>query len=533
MKKLALLLATVLITGLVAGFAAPSALAETNEGDILWQKNNIGDSLESAPAVDDEGNVYVVCGSKLYSYTSGGTQRWTASISYNDGITPAVSPDGEYVYVPGANGLYKLRTSNGGRVWISSAGNFFSVPCISADGSRIYIGAGHEESDDNRFYAINASDGSTAWTYTETSPPLQEIRGWMGGAVVDTDGTIFAPSQHGYLVSLTDNGSSYTLNWKFNLQAEARQPVTLTNGSYLFATCNTGYVHKIDKSTGVEVTSGYWPALGDVGEVFASMCISPDGNTLYVNSEDYKLRAISTSDGSTKWSYTFQVWGSDPLVRDDGKIIVMGQVSGAGRVCCLSDNGTSASLEWTSPRIIANLQLNETNVNIAPDGTIYVHSGDQSPRGLFAIAGNGQDISKTSPWPKYMRNIQNNGVSTVYQAEAYSLQSGCTVQNTNSGYTGTGYLDYGGNGTWGQWDIDIPSNGTYTLRFRYAANSDCQCELKVNGISAGNLAFANSGGLTRWIEQTADIYLNIGSNTVRVTANTSSGGPNLDKIEVQ
>jgi outer membrane protein assembly factor BamB len=161
------------------------------EGDILWQKNSLGENLESGPAVDASGNVYVIGNGRVYSYTSGGTLRWSRNTSGDDG--------------------------------------------------------------------------------------------------------------------------------------------------YVYATCNTGIVHKINAATGIEDTSGSWPALGGIGEVFASVCFGADG-TLYVNAEDYKLHALNTN-GSQKWTYTFQGWGSDPLVRDDGMIIVMGQVNGAGRVCGIRDNG--------------------------------------------------------------------------------------------------------------------------------------------------------------------------------------------------
>jgi len=401
------LIQTILLAAVVLSLVG--SVAHAAEGDTLWQKNSLGDNLESAPAVDSSGNVYVICSGTVYSYTSGGTFRWSTATSYGDACNPSVSPDNTVVYTCGTGGVYALNASNGNEIWHQPTGVYATVPCVSPDGTRIYIGEGHESSPSNNFRCLDASDGSIEWTYVENGSPTQGIRGFMGGASVDSDGTIYAPSQHGYLVSLTDNGTSYAQNWKFSFGAEARQPVTVSDDGYVYATCNTGVVHKINKTTGNEDTSGSWPALGSVGEVFASMCFSPDGNTLYVNGEDSKLHALN-SDGSEKWSYAFQTWGSDPLVRDDGKIIVMGQVSGSGRVCCLTDNGSSATLEWTSDPICSNLNLNETNVNIAPNGTIYVHSGDESPLALFAIEGNGYGLSTTSPNPKYMVNIQNNGI---------------------------------------------------------------------------------------------------------------------------
>jgi outer membrane protein assembly factor BamB len=372
------------------------------EGDILWQKNDLGENLESGPAVDNAGNVFVIGNGTVYSYTTDGTFRWSTKTSPGDGCTPSVSVDNTVVYTCGIEGVYALKALNGDQVWYNPVDKFHTVPCVSTDGSRVYI-ASDDLGGSGTIYALNSSDGSTAWYYHP-----REEDGFMGGAVLDLDGNILVPGQNAYLYSLKDNGESFTVNWTFNLGAEARQPVTVGDDGYIYATSNTGVVHKIEASTGKEDTSGSWPALGGIGEVFASMSFSSDGDTLYVNAEDHKLHALNPN-GSEKWTFEFEVWGSDPLVRDDGKIIIMGQVDGAARVCCLIDNGSNATIEWSSDPICSTLQLNETNVNIGPDGTIFVHSGDQPPLGLFAIKGNGHGLSTKSPWPKYMGNIQNNG----------------------------------------------------------------------------------------------------------------------------
>lgn len=123
--------------------------------------------------------------------------------------------------------------------------------------------------------------------------------------------------------------------------------------------------------------------------------------------------------------------------------------------------------------------------------------------------------------------------TTTYQAESYSSQSGCTVATNYSGYTGTGFLD-GGNGTWGQWTISAPTAGTYTLTFRYAngGTANRSAAVTLNGTSIGTVAFAPTGSWSTWGTATLTTALTAGTYTLRVTANTSAGGPNLDKIDV-
>jgi len=123
----------------------------------------------------------------------------------------------------------------------------------------------------------------------------------------------------------------------------------------------------------------------------------------------------------------------------------------------------------------------------------------------------------------------------IYQAENYTSQSGNSVLTDFGGYTGSGYVDFGSNGAWLEWNnIDGGSGGSVSLIFRYANGSavNRQCALSVNGNSIGNLSFAPTGTWSTWATQTVAASLNSGNNTVRLTVNTGNGGPNLDYVNV-
>jgi hypothetical protein len=123
-----------------------------------------------------------------------------------------------------------------------------------------------------------------------------------------------------------------------------------------------------------------------------------------------------------------------------------------------------------------------------------------------------------------------------YEAESFTFQSGCAKATNHAGYTGTGFVDYGGNGTLIEWNnVSVPTAGQYTLVFRYANGStgNRQCAVTVNDkTNAGNVTFAKTGAWTTWATQSIKVSLQQGNNTIRVTANTSAGGPNLDKMDV-
>ncbi len=125
---------------------------------------------------------------------------------------------------------------------------------------------------------------------------------------------------------------------------------------------------------------------------------------------------------------------------------------------------------------------------------------------------------------------------TTYQAENYTAQSGVTTASNHAGFTGSGFVDYGGNGTWAEWNnVSASAAGTATISFRYANrdNSQRNCLLTVNGVSAGTVAMPGTGSWSVW-NTTAiiSINLNSGNNTIRLTANTNIGGPNLDNFDV-
>jgi len=237
-------------------------------------------------------------------------------------------------------------------------------------------------------------------------------RGYLGGASLGPDGTIYVASMHGWLVSLTDLGDRFIENWAYNVGAEMRMTPAIDADGFLYVGSSSagGYIHKVDSRTGLSAGES-WPVKTTAGEVFAAIVIGRDG-TVYANSEDYRLWAFNP-DGTLKWNnLLFEHWGGDPLIREDDGIIVTCQYKKAARVVCIHDDGSQGIITWYSDPITSELAFNETNVTINSNGDIFVTSGVESPYALIAIKGNGKGLSQESPWPKYMGNILNNGKLT-------------------------------------------------------------------------------------------------------------------------
>uniref|UniRef100_UPI001CFCD7C2 carbohydrate-binding protein n=1 Tax=Alloyangia pacifica TaxID=311180 RepID=UPI001CFCD7C2 len=104
-----------------------------------------------------------------------------------------------------------------------------------------------------------------------------------------------------------------------------------------------------------------------------------------------------------------------------------------------------------------------------------------------------------------------------------------------SDYTGTGYLDMGGDiGDAVQFDVTVPEAGTYTMSFRYANASttmpDRPMELQVNGQTV-IVPFGMTPDWDIWEDIEVEVTLAAGANTVTL-ANTVANGPNIDSVTI-
>ncbi|WP_240777172.1 carbohydrate-binding protein [Nonomuraea basaltis] len=128
----------------------------------------------------------------------------------------------------------------------------------------------------------------------------------------------------------------------------------------------------------------------------------------------------------------------------------------------------------------------------------------------------------------------NGGGATRYEGENATISQG-VVESNHAGYSGTGFVN-GDNvaGSYVEWTVSGTA-GAATLRIRYANGTTTArpATITVNGATvAADQAFNGTGAWTTWATATVPVTLGSGSNTVRITANTAGGNPNLDYIEV-
>ena len=120
----------------------------------------------------------------------------------------------------------------------------------------------------------------------------------------------------------------------------------------------------------------------------------------------------------------------------------------------------------------------------------------------------------------------------LIEAEDYSSRFGVNLRSADPGFTGTGFMDYGGNGTWVEWDGIEVSDDNWRTSFRYAIGTSAsrQCEVIVNGASQGVVTFPSTGSWSTWETVGFDVDLNP-VNTIRLES--VGAGPNLDSITIE
>ncbi len=121
-----------------------------------------------------------------------------------------------------------------------------------------------------------------------------------------------------------------------------------------------------------------------------------------------------------------------------------------------------------------------------------------------------------------------------YEAENATCDG--TIDSDHTGFSGTGFCNTtNAVGAFVEWTgVNSPVAGSGTLTFRYANGTTASrpMSLTVNGVAAGTLDFPPTGSWDAWANATVAAPLNAGANTVRLTATTSGGAPNLDYLDV-
>lgn len=116
----------------------------------------------------------------------------------------------------------------------------------------------------------------------------------------------------------------------------------------------------------------------------------------------------------------------------------------------------------------------------------------------------------------------------LIEAEDGTYGNGTKVATGQSGYTGYGYIDFGGKDSWTAIDIEVPEKGYYDITIRYSCTVDRTCNIYINDGLTDSGIFTATGNTPVWGTMTLTLLLNQGKNNLKIIATTTKGGPNLD-----
>ncbi len=140
----------------------------------------------------------------------------------------------------------------------------------------------------------------------------------------------------------------------------------------------------------------------------------------------------------------------------------------------------------------------------------------------------------------YAQDVCRALISKTYEAEDASKYDG-KIENAWNGYTGSGYVNMGGQGSWIEWrSIDSGNDrDSCKLDFRYTLGdtNNRQCDLQVtnlNGASSDNytVSFEPTGSWGYYGHKIIPVACSAGVSKIRLTASTIAGGPNVDSLTV-
>ncbi|MFI7705247.1 glycosyl hydrolase family 28 protein [Nonomuraea sp. NPDC049480] len=285
--------------------------------------------------------------------------------------------------------------------------------------------------------------------------------------------------------------------------------------------------------------SGRWGGItvgsemsGGVRKVFAEDCVCnaadfpgryPVKYALYVKTsfnrggfvEDVHLRRITGRDLERDALYitmNYETSGNiPPTVRNftvDGMTI---------------DGGRSAyNIDGRSARHIQNVTIsNSTFTGMSNSGNTADYVDDLQ---LINVFHNGRDIS-TQPSP-----------GARHEAENATISQGA-VESNHAGYSGTGFVNSANvAGASVGFAVTAETAGTKTLTVRYANGTATNrpYSVTVNGtVVASAVDAPGTGAWSTWASSTVAVSTVAGANTIRLTATTAGGLPNLDYVEIR
>jgi len=283
----------------------------------------------SSPAVSADGQVvFIGAGHNVYAVPNGdGGQLWKFFAQGAVAGGPAVSESLKTVFVGSYDkNLYAINAANGDLRWNRSlTSSVASSPTVSLDQKTVFVG-----SNDGNLYAVNAADGTVRW------------KSATGGGMLSTPA--MSSDQEMVIVGCYKNLCAFnaadgTLRWNFTTGDEVwSSPVVSSDNQAVFVGSNDQNLYAVNVADGIL----RWK-LDTGGGVSGSPALSLDQKTVFVGSGSGFMYAVNTADGNVSWFFkTGGGFPSSPAVSLDQKTVFIGNQGGTVYAICIPNSTGTA-----------------------------------------------------------------------------------------------------------------------------------------------------------------------------------------------
>lgn len=313
------------------GFAA----LNLQDGEIKWMRETEGYySYPVSPASSPDGSrIFYVdgnTGTMTAVNSATGERAWKFKCPAGPRLTPpAVSPDGNKVFFGDNNTLFAVDSSSGNKIWEKDLHmNITASATVSPDGKTLYACDSHSSKAskekkhpyESTLFAIDPETGEKKWRYNLDSQNACS-------PVAGQDGTVYVGDEGGTIYAI--NGKTGKIIWKDRKSMEGPWDdfslVISPDGRTLYGTVEDSlkggrtFALDIQKTQGKRLSKKPQTLWDNKGAVVHSPALSPDGSTLYVGSDDKKLQALNTKDGTMLWELPAEGRVYNPAVSADGR----------------------------------------------------------------------------------------------------------------------------------------------------------------------------------------------------------------------
>jgi alpha-galactosidase len=197
-------------------------------------------------------------------------------------------------------------------------------------------------------------------------------------------------------------------------------------------------------------------------------------------------------------------------------------------------NGTTANRPMN---IFVNGALAASELPYQPTGAFSLWNTSIVSANLAAGTNTIRAVATTAnggPNLDYLDVVTGLAPINQYEAESATVSQGL-VESNHTGFTGTGFVNYDNVlGSFVDFTVNVAQAGPTPLRLRFANGTTVNrpMDIAINGTTVATLAFSATGAWTNWVTVNTTVNLSAGNNSIRATATTANGGPNLDHIAV-